>query len=181
MSEDDPFQNEIDNLGILARRRIEAEILAPVYEELKAEIGVDRAREILRRAIRRAAIASGKAFAEKTPEGTSLETFRAIKPLWTRGGALEIETLQSTTEVYDFNVRRCRYAEAYRKMGLAEIGGLLSCNRDGAFCEGYDPRLKLTRTQTIMEGSDHCDFRYRLEDAGTTASTSIDQMSSIRK
>jgi hypothetical protein len=52
-------------------------------------------------------------------------------------------------------------------LGLAEIGGPLSCNRDGAFREGYDPRLKLTRTQTIMEGADHCDFRYRLEDAGS--------------
>ena len=45
-------------------------------------------------------------------------------------------------------------------MGLGEIGGLLSCNRDGAFCEGYDPKLKLHRSQTIMQGASHCDFRY---------------------
>ena len=42
----------------------------------------------------------------------------------------------------DFNVKRCRYAETYRAMGLGEIGAILSCNRDGAFCEGYDPRIK---------------------------------------
>ena len=29
-------------------------------------------------------------------------------------------------------------------MGLFGIGDLLSCNRDGAFCEGYDPRIKLS-------------------------------------
>ena len=63
--------------------------------------------------------------------------------------------------VFDFNVRRCRYAETYRAMGLGEIGDILSCNRDGAFCEGYDPRIKLTRTPTIMKGASHCDFRYR--------------------
>ncbi|HEY1943093.1 MAG TPA: L-2-amino-thiazoline-4-carboxylic acid hydrolase [Roseiarcus sp.] len=165
MSEPDPVDAAIDSLGILARRRIEAEILAPVYDELKAEIGVERAREVLRKAVRRAAIAAGKAFGDRTPGGTDLTSFRAIQPLWTKDGALEIETLQATPEAYDFNVRRCRYAEAYRKMGLAEIGSLLSCNRDGAFCEGYDPRLKLTRTQTIMEGADHCDFRYRLQDS----------------
>jgi hypothetical protein len=28
---------------------------------------------------------------------------------------------------------------------------------------GYDPKLKLTRTQTIMGGASHCDFRYRRE------------------
>jgi hypothetical protein len=54
----------------------------------------------------------------------------------------------------------------YREMGLSEIGHLLSCNRDGSFCEGYDDRIKLTRTQTIMQGASHCDFRYRIEDEG---------------
>jgi L-2-amino-thiazoline-4-carboxylic acid hydrolase len=165
MSQPDPTDAAIDNLGILARRRIEAEILAPVYDELKAEIGVERAREIIRKAVRSAAIAAGKAFADKTEGGTDIESFRAIQPLWTKDGALEIEPLHATPEAYDFNVRRCRYAETYKKMGLGEIGALLSCNRDGAFCEGYDSRLKLTRTQTIMEGASHCDFRYRLEES----------------
>lgn len=163
MSEPDSVQAAIDGLGILARRRIEAEILAPVYDELKAEVGVERARAILCKAVRRAAIAAGKAFADRTPGETDLSTFRAIQPLWTKDGALEIETLQATPEAYDFNVRRCRYAETYKQMGLAEIGSLLSCNRDRAFCEGYDPHLKLTRTKTLMEGADHCDFRYRRE------------------
>jgi len=35
--------------------------------------------------------------------------------------------------------------------------------RDGAFCEGYHTPIKLTRRQTIMQGADHCDFRYRFE------------------
>ena len=56
---------------------------------------------------------------------------------------------------------RCRYAEIYRDLGLGALGAFLSCNRDGAFCEGYDSRLELTRTQTIMSGAWHCNFRYR--------------------
>ena len=67
-------------------------------------------------------------------------------------------------KVFAFDVIRCRYAEMYREMGLAEIGPLLSCQRDGSFCEGYDPRIKLTRTQTIMQGASHCDFRYESEE-----------------
>jgi hypothetical protein len=164
LSEPDPAEAAVASLGILARRRIEAEILKPVYEELKAELGVEKARELVGRAVRRAAIAAGKSFAEATPGGTNLETFRDIQPLWTKDGALEVETLRATPESYDFNVRRCRYAETYKKMGLGEIGGLLSCNRDGAFCEGYDARMRLTRTQTIMEGAEYCDFRFTLEE-----------------
>ena len=46
---------------------------------------------------------------------------------------------------------------------LNEVPQIPFCNRDGAFCEGYDPKLKLERTQTIMQGASHCDFRYRYE------------------
>ena len=47
--------------------------------------------------------------------------------------------------------------------GLSDIGHLLSCQRDGTFCEGYDTRIKLKRTQTIMQGATHCDFDYTFE------------------
>jgi L-2-amino-thiazoline-4-carboxylic acid hydrolase-like protein len=52
----------------------------------------------------------------------------------------------------------------YRDMGLSEIGHLLSCQRDATFCEGYDKRMRLKRTQTIMQGASHCDFHYALVD-----------------
>ena len=81
-------------------------------------------------------------------------------PLWTKGGALEIDIKEQTDTTFTFNVTRCRYAETYKAMGLGEIGALLSCNRDGAFCEGYDPKLKLERSQTIMGGASHCDFKF---------------------
>ena len=48
-----------DDLGILARRKIEAAVIAPIYDEMRAAFGEERAREVLRRAIRRAAVAAG--------------------------------------------------------------------------------------------------------------------------
>ena len=148
-------------LGILARRKIEAAIIKPIYEEMRKDLGETQARDILRRAIRRAAIEAGAEMATHSEGGADLESFKAIQHLWTKDDALTIEVLEDKPGVFDFNVKRCRYAETYRAMGLGAIGELLSCNRDGAFCEGYDPRIKLTRTQTIMGGASHCDFRYR--------------------
>jgi L-2-amino-thiazoline-4-carboxylic acid hydrolase len=150
-----------DELGILARRKIEAAIIAPIYDEMRKALGEEKAREILRNAIRRAAIEAGAEMASRFPGGADLESFKAILHLWTKDDALTIEVLDDKPGVLDFNVRRCRYAETYRAMGLGGIGDILSCNRDGAFCEGYDPRIKLARTQTIMGGASHCDFRYR--------------------
>ena len=156
-----PQTETTNEMGILARRRIEAEIIAPIYDEMRKAIGEEKAREILRKAIRRAAIAAGAEMGKRAAGGPSLESFKAIQHLWTKDDALTIEVIKDAPGAFDFNVTRCRYAETYRAMGLGAIGDILSCERDGAFCEGYDPRLKLTRTQTIMSGAGHCDFRYR--------------------
>jgi len=104
--------------------------------------------------------------AKDAPNGPSLASFLAILPRWTAEDALQMDVLKSNDSELHFNVTRCRYAEMYRAMGLADLGAVLSCNRDGAFCEGYDPRLKLERTQTLMGGASHCDFRYRWSEAG---------------
>jgi len=152
-----------EGLSMLDKRRIEAEILKEVYETLKASHGVEVARKTVEESVRRSAIEQARAFAAAAPGGASLKAFQDVMPLWTQGGALEIEVKEQTDTTFTFNVTRCRYAETYKAMGLGEIGALLSCNRDGAFCEGYDPKLKLERSQTIMGGASHCDFRYRYE------------------
>jgi hypothetical protein len=153
-----------DPIPLLTRRRIEAEFARGVYAVMKAELGEEEARRILAEAVRRMAREAAARLAKEAPGGApDLDSFRAIRHLWTAEDALTIEELDSTPTTLDFNVTRCRYAEMYRELGLAELGQVLSCNRDGAFCEGYDPRLKLRRTQTLMGGAPHCDFRYTRE------------------
>jgi hypothetical protein len=150
------------DLPILEQRRIEANVIKPIYEEMKADLGAQKAGDILGKAIIKNAIAQGQAYAA-TQAQTSLQSFYDLLSQWTAGGALELNVLEKDTTKLSFNVTRCRYSEMYREMGLGDIGHLLSCNRDGTFCEGYDPRIKFERTQTIMGGASHCDFRYRLE------------------
>ncbi|KUL95861.1 2-amino-thiazoline-4-carboxylic acid hydrolase [Bosea sp. WAO] len=152
-------------IGILARRKIEAGIIAPIYAEMCKQVGEEKARSILDTAIRQAAIKAGESFAARTPGGTSLRTFQELQDLWTQDDALLIDVTKATDEEFHYTVKRCRYAESYKEMGLGQIGHLLSCNRDSVFCVGYDPRISLERTQTIMEGASHCDFKYRFHGA----------------
>ena len=97
--------------------------------------------------------------------GDSASHFSESLRLWTRDDALEIEVLAQDEERLHFNVTRCRYAELYRALGLDELGATLSCNRDFAFIEGFNPGASLERTQTIMEGAPFCDFRFTFGDA----------------
>lgn len=151
------------SIPIIQRRRIEAELIKEIYETLVGRFGRQAAAEVISQSIRRSAVAQAKQFAEKEPAGTNLETFADLYKYWTAEDALTIEVKRRDASAFDFDVKRCRYAEMYREMGLGDIGHLLSCNRDGAFCQGYDPAIKLTRTQTLMQGASHCDFRYRYE------------------
>ena len=149
-------------LSILEQRRIEAAFAKGHFEEMVASIGKEAATQIMARAIIKLAEQAGAEMAAET-DTPSMAHFVALQERWTRGGALEIEVIHQDAERFDFNVTRCRYAETYKEMGLAELGAVLSCNRDGAFCGGYDRKLTLERTQTIMGGATHCDFRYRYE------------------
>jgi imidazole glycerol phosphate synthase subunit HisF len=150
-------------LAMLERRRIEAAILKHVYDALKASHGTAVAQQTVANAVRESAVAQAREMADRVGGKTSMQTFIDRQELWTRGGALEREVIEQNEGRYRFNVTRCKYAEMYRDMGLGEIGHLLSCQRDGTFCEGYDTRLKLKRTQTIMQGASHCDFDYTYE------------------
>jgi hypothetical protein len=152
----------MSELPILTQRRIEAAFAKGVYDEMKAELGEAEAKRILSNAVIKLAKQAASDMAKEAPGGApSLDAFRAIQPHWTAEDALRVDVVKSTDSEFHFNVTRCRYSEMYRAMGLADLGAVLSCNRDGAFCEGYDPRLKLQRTQTLMGGATHCDFRYQ--------------------
>ena len=154
----------MSDMPILTQRRIEAAFAKGVYEEMVAELGAETAKRILSAAVIKMAKATAAEMAKEAPGGRAdLDSFRAIQSRWTAEDALRTEVLASTATEYDFNVTQCRYSEMYRAMGLAELGAILSCNRDGAFCEGYSDTLKLTRTQTLMGGASHCYFRYRVE------------------
>ena len=149
------------DIPTLTKRRLQAAVIKPIYEEMAAVLGQEKAQSILGNAIRKAAIAEAGEFVGKAPGGkTSLRSFIDLFELWTADGALEIEVHEESEACFSFDVTRCQYAETYREMG---IGHLLSCNRDASFCEGYDPNIKLDRQQTIMNGADRCTFRYRYE------------------
>lgn len=160
----DPVASDT-TLGILARRRIEAEIIKPIYEILKRDLGVAKAQAVIAEAVSGAAIQAGQEFAAKEVGGTSIGSFVALQVLWEKDDALDITVQREDALHYDYDVHRCSYAEMYHAMGLGEIGHLLSCARDSVFIEGYDARIELTRTTTLMQGGPRCDFRYRMREA----------------
>ncbi len=153
--------------SLLERRRIEAEFTKGILDVLATEIGRDRAVAILTKAIEAMAETAGAAFAAETSKAdpgkpADLATFAGILPRWQAGDALAVTLHAQNANELDFDVTHCAFADMYRELGLGELGFVLSCNRDGGFSKGFNPEIALTRTQTIMGGASHCDFRFRL-------------------
>ena len=149
----------IENMAILDRRRIEAEVLGPMIRAFQQEFGEAKTNEIARKVIVGIAREQGREMSEQL--GTDdLQAFEDASEPWTRGDALETEELEKSPNSYAYNVTRCRYAEMYKDLGIADLGFIFSCNRDFSHSEGFSKNIKLTRTQTIMQGAAHCDFRY---------------------
>ncbi len=145
--------------SILARREIEARIVGPLVEAMAAEFGRERVEAIVRDVVVELAREMGSTMAG-VAGGCTLGHFAEMLALWKEDDALELDTIEQTDAKLSFNVTRCRYAEMYAALGLQDLGRLLSCNRDFALIEGFNPAITLTRTQTIMEGAPHCDFRF---------------------
>ena len=150
-------------LNRIEKRAIEALAIAPVIKAVSKRIGENEAMAILREVNQKEAFERGRSMAQEMG-GNGIEELVDEVAGWGRGGVWEMDVLEQTPTTYFFNVTRCPYYEKYRELGLEGFGVGFSCCRDEPFARGFNPLLRLERTKTIMEGADHCDFRYYLGD-----------------
>ncbi len=150
------------HLPLLEQRKIEAKVLAPLIRAFEDEFGREKTHTLVGKTIEALARGEGKGIAQEL-EGTPIEKVASLLPRFNEGDALELDVLKQDASCYEFNVTRCRFAEFYKELGMPELGRLLSCNRDFALSEGISSELELERSQTIMEGASHCDFRFRVK------------------
>jgi hypothetical protein len=151
---------EINNLQ---RREIQAPLVVSLIREFSTIIGHEKAMSIARTAIQKDAVRAGQSMAAKFGGNDLTELLQVVREIWAGAGALEFEVTEQTEKVLAFNVHRCLYAELYDRTGIKEYGDCLSCCRDEAFILGFNRRIKLSRSQTIMQGAAICDFRFTLE------------------
>lgn len=163
-----PTDAELNAIGVLKRRLIEARVVAPLVEAFALEFGRERVLELAREVIVGLARAQGAQLAAAAG-GCSLAHFAGTLDRWTADDALHLTVKEQRDDRFTFDVTRCRYAEMYRELGVPELGAILSCNRDAALIEGFNPEVSFSRTQTIMGGASHCDFVYTLRRAAPTS------------
>jgi len=134
--------------------KIQSRAIIPVVKALEAELGKQRAHELVGNAIANGwaeLLASRNAERNSHPgEGEPAGEF-----------PVESEVVEHTKDSYALNFTSCRFADYFREIGEPEIGALLTCGVDFAAEAKLRPDWEFRRTQTRMQGAAFCDFRWR--------------------
>ena len=145
-------------IGVLMRRETEVRILIPFLQDLYKEFSKEKILNVLEKTIKEIAKTQGEELSKEY--GKNVDAFLNTLKFWTKDDALEIDVLEKSDSKLSFNVTRCKYAEMYSALGISDLGAVLSCNRDAALIEGFNPKASLDRKETIMSGDKCCTFRY---------------------
>jgi hypothetical protein len=141
--------------SVLDAVKIQALAVIPVVKALERELGKERAHTIVGTAL---ADNYARWLAQRIPA-------RNVHPRETSGAntfPVESVVVDDTDVSFGMNMTSCRFAEYFRSIGEPDVGALLTCGVDFASEASLRPDWEFTRTQTLMKGASHCDFRWRL-------------------
>ena len=149
------------SIPVIEQAKIQAQVLVPLVKAFQAELGEERANSIVRQALGDIYRRFGEEFWRTKNEKNLGKIMTSAFTTYARDDALEYTVVEQSQNVFKIDVTRCRYAEFYKALGEPELGFLIVCSADYTTAEGFGPDIMLTRTQTIMQGASHCDFRYK--------------------
>jgi hypothetical protein len=148
-------------IPVIQQAKIQAQVLVPLVKALQAELGEARANGLVRKALGDIYRRHGEEFWRTKSEKNLGNIMASAFATYAGEDALGYRVIEQSQDAFEIDVTGCRYAEFYKELGEPELGFLLVCSADFPTAEGFGPDIKLTRTQTIMQGASHCDFRYR--------------------
>ena len=148
------------DVPLIEQIKIQARVLVPLVKALQAELGEERANALVRAALSAHCRKVGERWWRARAGSHLGEKMAASFEQFAAGGALDYDVLQQSQDAFDVNVTGCRYARFFEEIGAPELGFLLVCGADFPMAEGFGAHVRLSRTQTIMQGAPHCDFRY---------------------
>jgi predicted ArsR family transcriptional regulator len=115
-----------------------------------------------------AQITGNKAFSEwqevaGKSENNSIESL--ISLLWEplRAQGFEYEVLK-TDVGFQMKCTRCGFYELAKYCGITDEAFYMVCEADPYIAEGFNPKIGLKRTKTLMQGHDCCDHFYYYKD-----------------
>ncbi len=153
------FDKNFD-LAITYRQFIEAQYrdFIALAKALEKDMGKGKTIEFLKKVTTERLTNLGKQQASRMPDNS----FNSFVDLLRSGNdnTMTMKIVEDTPSVFEFKVTECLYADTFLRAKAGNIGYAWLCWGDYAWAQGFNPKIKLVRDKTLMQGHDCCNHRY---------------------
>jgi hypothetical protein len=136
-------------------------MLIPTIGAVAAKVGIDVVQEAIFEGFKKRLAARVKNM-PKRGLADFTQNFKSQDPYnvntWTK------EILQDTDNVFEMRVSGCLWAKTFREADAADLGFKIVCSLDYVTAETFNPKIKLIRDKTLMQGHDCCNHKYIFQD-----------------
>jgi hypothetical protein len=152
---DNKLERELTYRQLLGRQFYNFLILAKALEK---EMGKEKTIVFLKKVSTESQTNNGKQQASRVPENS----FAAYVDQFRSGynNVLTMEIVEDTKTAFELKVTECIWADTFLKAKAGDIGYAWICWGDYAWAEGFNPKIKMVRDKTLMQGHDRCNHRY---------------------
>lgn len=135
-----------------------------IMNALAKKIGKEKFIKMLKDASAETAAAGSKQLAKSLPKN-DLAGFVSVlkKPDYFWKHALTLEIVEDTETTFEVKITECIFDKTFHDFKAPDIGYAMVCHADFAMARAYNPKMKLTRTKTLMQGHDFCNHRWVME------------------
>ncbi|HVP90140.1 MAG TPA: L-2-amino-thiazoline-4-carboxylic acid hydrolase [Terriglobales bacterium] len=136
----------------------------PIWRGLEKELGKEKFVALMKRVIDEEVLKESAETAKRLGRNDLAAYVQDLKKpdrFWSN--ALTFEIVEDTPKAFEVKITECLWAKTYRDAKAADLGYLLSCYGDYASASGFNPKMRMIRTKTLMQGDPFCNHRYVVE------------------
>lgn len=127
---------------------------------MKEEMGGDNALEFLKKYTSQKWLEFGKSQARESADNSLRQYTQQFRNPDTYKNILVMEIVEDTDTAFGLKVTECIWPTIFLPQKAGDLGTAFICHGDYAWAEGFNPKIKLVRTKTIMQGDPICNHRY---------------------
>jgi hypothetical protein len=136
----------------------------PLLKFLSDELGKERLITLLKKHAEKRGTEMGKMFAERFGGND----FAILKKIFSPDSpnfknVLTMSITEDTATVHELKVTECIFASTFVEAKAGDLGFATICYADYNMASGFNPKIKMVRDKTLMQGHDYCNHRYLLE------------------
>lgn len=129
----------------------------PTMRAAEAKFGMDELQKAIMDGMRKRIEAQVKNLPSRELPALA-QFFKTPNPFTANTWTMEI--VQDSDKVFEMRFSECLWAKTFKEANAADLGFKLICSADYVTAEAFNPKIKLIRDKTLMQGHDCCNHKY---------------------